>query len=404
MKARKALKRSLRVAAILVGFVGAASLQAAGRLAVELRQADDRSGSYQSLGDGTIELVLKNEGDRTIEVLKGDIPEINKRGELTLGVLQVVDADGNEVRYRGIIVDYDESLLRTLRIPPKQTMVTQISLVRNYAVAADHAYSVSLNRPVRYLDRPRELVADASKENLIALMKMAEVPPRISIRIDPRTDVRSLRILPVATAPQLCNSEQVALFNAAKSTADAMSREALVYTASLYRYELGNDGTVVGYFADSPRYIQWFGTHGSPFDPIEMDPVNDEINLGLITINFRISDDQSVPKPVMTVTCQCTAEDADPEASAWVRPDDHYVVNTCERFWQSPHLPTARDENSKVGTILHEAVHFSDAYWSGSQSHHAVSYTAAMDLAITNRALSAKNPNSYKFYILNQAW
>lgn len=179
-----------------------------------------------------------------------------------------------------------------------------------------------------------------------------------------------------------------------------------MYANSLYSYAPGPNNTVIGYFADSPRYTKWFGVHGSPFDPLNTNPVNDEINLGLMSVMVRISDEQNVPKPIMSATCQCATEDL-PDyqtATAWVDPNTHYVINTCQKFWDSPHLPTVRDETSKVGTILHEAVHFSDAFWSGSQSHYAVSCTDTTNLAINNRSLSAQNPNSYRFYLLNQAW
>jgi len=109
----------------------------------------------------------------------------------------------------------------------------------------------------------------------------------------------------------------------------------------------------------------------------------------------------------MTLTCQCTATDLPDTykiAMAWVNPEEPYVINACEKFWQAPDIPTVRDENSRVGTIIHESVHFSDAQRGGSQAHYAVGYEDSENLAVTSRALAAKNPNTYKFFVLNQNW
>lgn len=398
------MKQGICVSILFICF-SIASAHASGRLTVELRPAQERIDKAAGLGDGRIDLVLRNHGDKVIEVSKDDIPITNSRGHLIINNLIVAEGDGMEVPYTGIVADYDESEIRTVRIPPKGSVVTSISIAKNYLVKAGQSYLVSLRKPVRYIDRPRELIANASKENLLALMKVAE-SASIRIVIDARTDLSALRSFRAAISPLQCTNTQLSLFNEAKVAAITLSQDGAAYVSSLYSYVFGPGNTVVGYFADSPRYIQWFGLHGSPFDPLSMNPVNDEINLGLMSVMVRVSDEQSIPKPIVSATCQCTAEDL-PDyqiATAWVDPNTHYIVNTCEKFWQSPHMPTARDENSKVGTIIHEMVHFSDGFWSGSQSHYAVSYTDSGDLAITNREFSAKNPNTYKFFYLNQVW
>ena len=122
--------------------------------------------------------------------------------------------------------------------------------------------------------------------------------------------------------------------------------------------------------------------------------------------HVRISDDQSVPKPVMSVTCQCTAEDLPDHATAtaWVDPSVHYVVNACPAFWAAPLLPTVKNENSKVGTIIHEATHFIDAWFGGTGHTYPDDYDSSAALAISHRSQAVRNANNYKFYVLNQGW
>lgn len=216
-------------------------------------------------------------------------------------------------------------------------------------------------------------------------------------------------IAPMSSVPAACDDGQLLEFENSKSLAEGMAGDAFTHVQSLYSYTFDPGGSLIGHFAASPRYTKWFGPHGTPFDPSAMDPVNSTINQALLAIKARISDDQSVSKPVMTATCQCDVADLPPpatpqNATAWVIPNDLYVVNTCPLFWDSPSTPLVRDQNSKVGTIIHEAVHFSDLYWTGSVDHYGVSYVDAEILALEDRSKSAINPNTYVFFILNQVW
>lgn len=153
--------------------------------------------------------------------------------------------------------------------------------------------------------------------------------------------------------------------------------------------------------------------HTDPFGPEGPSPIDSEIDNGVYALQFRIENDPSGEKPDMTLTCQCTASDTPNYAiaMAWVDPSVHYVVNACEHFWQAPNLPTVRDESSRVGTIIHEAVHFNDSFWRGSGSgtdmgghYSGPAYVDAANLALADRASAARNPNNYRFFVLNQNW
>jgi hypothetical protein len=204
------MKPGLYVGVLLL-WLSITSAHAAGRLTAELRPTSAKSSDAAGLGNGQISLVLKNDGDQVIEVLKDDIPMTNSRGQLIAGNIIVTGTDGEEVGYTGIIADYDERLLRTTRLPPNKSVVTSISIVKNYRVAAGESYTVALSRPIRYVDRPREQFADTSNASLLGLMKEAKVDS-LRITIDPRIDLSALRSSRTAAVIQQCSSEQLSLF------------------------------------------------------------------------------------------------------------------------------------------------------------------------------------------------
>ncbi|SEW05622.1 hypothetical protein [Luteibacter sp. 329MFSha] len=72
-----------------------ATAHAAGRVVLELRPATRTS------ADGWITVVARNVGDESVPIMRLDTPFARKTGTLPGAALDVVDADGNEVRYRG---------------------------------------------------------------------------------------------------------------------------------------------------------------------------------------------------------------------------------------------------------------------------------------------------------------
>jgi len=223
------------IVAFALAMAACPPVQAAGRLNIELRQVKpvDRNliGS-----DGIIDVVLTNTGDQIIEVLSDDIPRQNKRGMLTGSAFEVLGPDGKKAKYNGILMDYMENVLRTLRLAPGQDEVRRVNIVQNYKVSAGERYVVLL-KSIRYLDRPRSAFAETSVSGLVQLMKSTETGP-LHMLIDPSLDVERIqargKYSSMVNPPMACDGNKPALFEAARSLAAQMATEAASHIATSY--------------------------------------------------------------------------------------------------------------------------------------------------------------------------
>ncbi len=408
MKIMKIMKTLAGTLAMISFTTVTTPAHALGNLSVEMRQAKSAVLAADPFRSGELEVVLRNTGDTAIEVMQEDLPYTAQKTGAT-GPKFDVTSNGEAAQFTGPFIDYFDKDVTTDVIAPGGSKVMRFNIYRGYAMKPGRNYEIAFRSPIRYLDRPSKMFRITRRLDLLPVMKSIRVAP-LKMLTPANLDMRRLSSPQVTlSTPTHCAAEKVSEFNVAKSMSENLAYEALSHVGALYSYTPGSGGTIVGHFAGSPRYNTWFGSHGTPFDPVNMDPVNNEINAALFVIRYRISDDQSSPKSTMTVTCQCDSSDLLPPATpantmAWVVQNGHYAIHACPLFWLAPNVPSVRDENSKVGTIIHETVHFSDLYWSGSQDHYPPTYTDTQNLAMTNRAQASKNPNTYKFFILNQAW
>lgn len=348
------VRRSRFVLTVLLAVGALYSSNVSGALRAELRPAQATALDSGALQSGELELVLSNTGDRSIEVLMIDLPyAAPKTG--AMGPLLSVSSDGVEADFVGIVVNYSDEEVATVSIAPGSVLSIRFDIYRSYVITGGKSYTVSFRSPVRYLDRPSRNFNFTSRRDLEAVVNKVVVDP-LTIRT-PVFDLDEPGSIGRMSSPRAeCNHDQLLEFADAKSFAGALAEDAFTHLQSLYSYAFDpGTGTLVGHFAASSRYVSWFGSHGTPLDPSAMDPVNNTINQALWAIKARISDDQSMPKSIMTATCQCDAADLPPPATplnttAWVFQNEPYVVNTCPLFWASPNMPLSRDQNSKVGT------------------------------------------------------
>lgn len=222
---------------LLLAIAACLPAHAVGRLNIDLRQVEP-AGRGLMASDGTIDVVLTNTGDQTIEVLKDDIPYQNKRGRLTGSAFKVSDTKNGKADYDGIFADYISDVIRTLRLAPGQKEIRRINIVQNYKVSAGQRYTVSL-KPVRYLDRPRSSFTQTSVSGLMRLMKSVETTP-IQVLIDPSLDVQSIqargKFSSTVNPPTMCDGNKPALFETARSLAAQMAYEAAYHVATSYGY------------------------------------------------------------------------------------------------------------------------------------------------------------------------
>ncbi len=70
---------------------------------------------------------------------------------------------------------------------------------------------------------------------------------------------------------------------------------------------------------------------------------------------------RSDPKPPVSLSCRCNADEVPADTIAYVQSGAPYVIHACPVFWSLSMLPANHiGEPSKVGTMVHEFTHFTD--------------------------------------------
>ncbi|MBB1061297.1 M35 family metallo-endopeptidase [Marilutibacter spongiae] len=371
---------------------------AAGRLEVNLYYPADAHGSRLDAGAGKVEVVLLNTGDQSIDVVLPTIPSVTGNGFLTNNLFEVIADDGVRASYIGIDLVSASLEGPYVTIAPGESRVYLVSIRDNYRVRAGGKYDVKL-RPVRYLRRPRASYMQTSAQDIRALLSESQPQQVLTLWIDPRL------ASPSGISRQLlfdesaeCEDWQLNEFEHIKAAAASLANEAFWHYNDLFVTEwLGMPPWFTWEFTASQRYTKWFG----------VDPVAD-MNQWAEDDLLLYSTLQAIPErmgsELVAVTCHCEAGKDRPDAMAYIQRPYHYIINSCPAFWQSPRVPTFKDQPSQVGTLIHEASHFEDSLSSPGTEHHAEFYDNASTLAGVNRSLAIRNSNTYKFYVLNQSW
>lgn len=114
---------------------------------------------------------------------------------------------------------------------------------------------------------------------------------------------------------------------------------------------------------------------------------------------------QRLRSPSVTVTCHCSDyDDQNSPVVAYVIPTTLFEINTCSKYWAAEIYPEFPDVNSRVGTLIHEATHFTANGLPGIPSHHSITYAGSHNLAQYMKPLAAYNPDNYKFYVLDSSY
>jgi hypothetical protein len=189
------------------------------------------------------------------------------------------------------------------------------------------------------------------------------------------------------------------VFNQAKQKALALAEEGSNYLANLYTYEIVGQEVIL-HFNQTPRYLKWFGVHANPVNSTNPNPEDSYVDGGAYLIYARLLGGPALPGTSMLPTCLCTPSEEATGAIAFAHMNDLYKIGLCTKFFSLPLMPILPDYASQAGTIIHEASHFSDAYWNGTQDH-ARGPVDVKALVISNRNLSVRTADAYKFFYLN---
>ncbi|KAG8818812.1 hypothetical protein FRC17_010697 [Serendipita sp. 399] len=125
----------------------------------------------------------------------------------------------------------------------------------------------------------------------------------------------------------------------------------------------------------TPRYTTWFGTYSSS-----------RKNTVLTHFQRIKSSDPSTYR----YDCSCTEDDT----YAYVYPNTFGVIYLCDIFWQT----TTSGTDSRAGTIIHEASHFTA---NGGTQDYAYGQTNARALARSSPSKAIMNADSHEYFAEN---
>ncbi|KAF8646489.1 hypothetical protein AX16_007191 [Volvariella volvacea WC 439] len=158
-----------------------------------------------------------------------------------------------------------------------------------------------------------------------------------------------------------CSSSQQSLINTAASSATT-------YATNSYNYLNANT-------AATTRYTTWFGAFTSSRRSTVLSHFN-----AIRGNNFNS----------FTWDCTCT----DSGTYAYVYPSQFGRVYFCGAFWNAPNTGT----DSKAGTIVHEASHFTS---NGGTNDYAYGQSACRSLASSNPDRAVMNADSHEYFAEN---
>ncbi|PPQ64033.1 hypothetical protein CVT24_008846 [Panaeolus cyanescens] len=154
------------------------------------------------------------------------------------------------------------------------------------------------------------------------------------------------------------------------------SRQSLINTAaaSAKTYASESSSYLNGLTAIKPRYQTWFGAW-------------DTGRLSTVRSHFSLINGNDFNS--YTWDCTCTSS-----AYAYVYPSTFGRVYFCNAFWNAPNTGT----DSKAGTIIHEASHFTR---NGGTDDLGYGHTNAKNLALNQPARAVMNADNHEYFAEN---
>lgn len=111
------IKRWARLFLVIAITTSTYPVHALGHLTVEMRSAYRAPVATTPFQTGEIELILKNTGDRLIEVVMEDLPyTVPKTG--TTRPMFLVSSDGQEAKFTGRMINFSDKDVTTVSIAP----------------------------------------------------------------------------------------------------------------------------------------------------------------------------------------------------------------------------------------------------------------------------------------------
>lgn len=291
--------------------------------------------------------------------------------------LHGVEADLFDVRLDGRPVAYTGRLYKRaqptaadyLRLPAGSAVSADVDLSGVYAISHTGEYSVGYRVTLQDALRassPTE-VFDLSEPHGLESNRVFLAVERNERAVDaieklPRVDESAHPTRPPAPRYVGCTNKRKSPLAVARANAQALTSRSRDYLNALPAVSRGSD----------PDYNEWFGA----YDPSRYESVtNDYVNLA-----------SALSTKVFTFYCDCTEDHY-----AYVYADQPYKVHLCNRFWTAPALGT----DSKAGTLVHEASHFTVVAATGD---YAYGQSACRELAAENPFAAIHNADSHEYF------
>ncbi|KIM47618.1 hypothetical protein M413DRAFT_204872 [Hebeloma cylindrosporum] len=342
---------SSSVRSILIAFV-LATVAAAATPALSVNLAGPRS--VTGVENLKVVATITNTGDETLKILNDPRSLLSKR---PVNKFSITDGRGARPAFTGVKVKYSpESAAKmgafTVLEPGAFIDVTHdLSEGYNFTSPGAGTYDFEADRTFYIVKDNNEIGvvhADAAEAAYTA-----EVVGNLAVA---RRDESSSGLSKRATFVS-CTAARQTLINAAAASAET-------YAANAYAY-------INSHTTGTTRFNTWFGTLTSA-------------RRATVLSHFKAIDGNTFSS--FTYDCSCTDS-----SYAYVYPSQFGKVYFCGAYWNAPNTGT----DSKAGTIIHEASHFTA---NGGTNDYAYGHSAAKSLAINNPANAVMNADSHEYF------
>ncbi|CAA7268025.1 unnamed protein product [Cyclocybe aegerita] len=286
----------------------------------------------------TVKATITNTGDETLKLLSDPRSLLSKR---PVNKFRIADANGARPTFTGVKVKYSPEVAAKQGaytvLAPGASIEVDHDLSQGYNFSACGAGSFDFEG-----DSTFYIVKDDDSIGIVHAEETSAYTAQLSGNL------------------AIARRDEQTAINSAVAAAET-------YASSSYNY-------LVGISATTNRYSTWFGTYTAA----RKSTVQSHFNL----INGN---------DFSSFTYDCTCTDS---AYAYVYAGTFGRIYFCNAFWNAPTTGT----DSKAGTIIHEASHFTR---NGGTDDHAYGQTAAQNLARSNPALAVMNADSHEYFAEN---
>ncbi|KAF9529057.1 peptidyl-Lys metalloendopeptidase [Crepidotus variabilis] len=321
--------------------------------ALSLRTAGPSS--VNSVGSLKVVVTLTNTGDETLKILNDPNGPLSR---LPTDTFIIADKTGSTPNFSGVKAKYAPKIAAAgeafTTLAPGDSVDVEHDLSR--------AYDFTASGTGTYKIHPNNLFYLVNEDSSIKSI-YADTQSSYSAKLSGRLAI-SRPSVKRATFNG-CSASQQTIVNTTTVVAQSYANSTYAYLKKLTKA--------------TPRFKSWFG------------PFTASSNKTVSTVFSKISAEKF---STFQYDCTCPDPDADEGTFAFVYPDSFGTIYLCQAFWDAPLNGT----NSKGGTLIHEATHFTV---NGGTDDLFYGQTDARSNAITHPDQTLMNADNYEFFAEN---